>query len=264
MKKTVNERLMSVRGAVSRDCLPMIERLTPELQPPMDFVGQDFLPLLVLLPMVKNKERSAVNLAHAMECAYLAGRVHDLNSDVAVQQGQELCGHAILVGDYLYANAAVLLNSLGYDGWLDKVGSALVRRSEARQVRLSWDKRAYVTEEERLANLPKEHAELVSLAARLAAEAADFAADEMAAYAEFGFYAGVLHGLAVLGYTSGEVADRAMQQNFAKARAALAKLPDLADTATDMLLRPLVSTKYISNKEETQKIEGWWSECRKN
>lgn len=241
MKKTVNERLLKVRGAISRDCLPMIGRLSPELQPKMDFAGRDFLPLLVLLPTAQGDERAAVNLAQAMECAYLAGRVHDLNSDMAQRQGAEPCGHAILLGDYLYAHSAVLLSSGGYDGWLDKVGRALVRRSEARQVRLSWDKRAYVTEEERLANLPKEHAEMVSLAAKLAAEAAGYNAEETAAYAEFGFYLGILHGLEILGYTSGEAAQGLRDSSVVKARAALEKLPELAELAADMLLRPLVA-----------------------
>lgn len=238
MKKTVNERLLVVRGAICREYLPLSERLAQELRPSMDFVGRDFLPILVLLPTGKLTESAAVDLAAAMEFAYLAGRVHDLNAD----RGGALGGHAILLGDYLYAYAAVRLNNAGYDDWLEKVGRALVRRSEARQVSLSWEKRAYVTEEERLANLSKEHAELLSLAARLAAESAGYSAEDTAAYAEFGFYLGILHGLTVLGYGSTEAAQGLRDSSAVKARTALERLPELAEIAADMLLRPLLTS----------------------
>lgn len=259
-KSRINSRLLAVRGAVGRVYLPQMARLEANLQPKTDFAGQDVLPLLVLLPTLNVDEAAAVDLAAAMQLAFLAGRVHDLNADTKAERNDKLCGHAILVGDYLYAFAAVRLHNAGFDGWLDKVGRSLVRRSEARQQRLSWEKRPYVADEEKLHNLPKEHAEVVAVAAGLAAEAAEMNAEQAAAYAEFGFYLGILQGLTVYEIPKSVAGDKARAKAAANARLALSKLPELAVVAEEMLIEPLLAEwngavgqdicKNIYNKEE--------------
>lgn len=260
-KAAINSRLLAVRGVLSREYLPLAGRLPENVRPELDFAGQDAIPLLVLLPMCAAEDKAALDLAAAMEFAYLAGRVHDLNCDANLPQGGKLNGHAILVGDYLYAFAAVRLNGCGLDGWLDKIGNALVRRSEARQQRLGWDKRPYVADEEKLANLAREHAEVVALAGRLAAGAAKLPDEQQAAYAEFGFYLGLLHGISVCKFAPSEAVCQAESRALAGARAALGRLPELSAAAEELLLRPLscraedVShNKFLHyNKEEISK-----------
>lgn len=246
-KQTVNSRLLAVRGVIRRDYLPLADRLAEPLRPTLDFAGQDVVPLLVLLPMGDVARARAVDLAAAMQLAYLAGRVHDLNSE----QGAELCGHAILVGDYLYAFAALRLHNAGFAGWLDRMGRSLVRRSEARQERLGWGKRPYVAYEERLANLPREHAETLSVAAGLAADAAGMHGDAAAAYAEFGFYLGILHGIEVDGLPHNEPCDKGRARALRDARAALAKLPELAPAAEELLLAPLCAENAADKRENS-------------
>lgn len=249
-KSKINSRLLAVRGAVGRAWLPQAEKLSVDLRPEQDFCGRDVVPLLVLLP-AGDVADTVVDVAAAMQVAYLAGRVHDL----ATEQGGELCGHAILVGDYLYAYAAVRLQMAGYDGWLAKMGRALVRRSEARQVAVSWAKRAYVADSERLSNLPREHAEMVSVAAALAARAAGLSGDEAAAYAEFGFHLGILHGIAVYGYARSVVRDEEVARACEGARLALAKLSNvlgLADVAEELLVRPLLEALAVEPVQSAQ------------
>lgn len=250
-KNNINSRLLAVRGVISRDYLPLAGRLAEPLRPTLDFAGQDVVPLLVLLPMADVADKRAVDLAAAMQLAYLAGRVHDLNTE----QGGELCGHAILVGDYLYAFAAVRLHNAGFAGWLDKMGRALVRRSEARQVRLGWSKRPYVACEERLANLPREHAEVLAVAAGLAADAAGLVGDAAAAYTEFGFYLGVLHGIEVNGLPHNEACDRERALALNRARAALGELPHLAKKAEVLLLAPLGGRSNSKNVDKSNGVK---------
>lgn len=234
-KAMINSRLLAVRGVIKREFMPKAERLGEDYRPKLDFAGGDVVPLLVLLPTCAMQEKAAVDLAAAMQFAYLAGRVHDLTT----VHHSAMSGHAILVGDYLYAFAAIRLANAGYDDWLDKMGRALVRRSEAALVRLGWSKRAYVTKEEQLANLPKEHAELLALAAKLAAKAGGLADEECAAYAEFGFYLGLLHGMEIYGYSLGEAHELAML----KAEEALCALGDMSKLAKRLLLEPLSHNK---------------------
>lgn len=231
----INRRLLAVHAGIKRDYLPLAASLPPAEQPALDWAGKNLLPLLVLLPLADMPAAKAVKLAAAIELSYLAGRVHDLCSG-----GAALSGRAILLGDYFYALSAVRLHNAGYDGWLAKVGRTMSRRSEARLNRLAWAQRAYVPEEEQLANLPKEHAEAVSLAAKLAAEAAELNENAAAAYAEFGFYLGVLQGLLLYDHRHTEAFGQAWAQALAKARAAVAELPDLAALAEEMLLEPLL------------------------
>lgn len=245
-KSNINSRLLAVRGVIRRDYLPLADRLAEPLRPTLDFAGQDVVPLLVLLPMAEVANARAVDLAAAMQLAYLAGRVHDLNSE----QGAELCGHAILVGDYLYAFAALRLHNAGFAGWLDRMGRSLVRRSEARQVRLGWHKRPYVAYEERLTNLPREHAEVLSVAAGLAADAAGLRGEEAAAYAEFGFYLGILHGIEVDGLPHNEPCDRERARALHNARAALYKLPEISLPAEELLLAPLCGGVDVAKKAD--------------
>lgn len=243
IKTEVNSRRLAVLGVITRDYLPLADNLAAAVCPRLDFAGRDMLPLLVLLPTTGLAEAAAVNLAVAMEFSYLAGRVHDLNTE----SGSALSGHAILVGDYLYALAAVRLNNAGYDNWLDKTGRVLARRSEARIERLAWDKRAYVTDDERLAILPKEHAEAVALAAQIAADAAGMAENEKAAYAEFGYYLGILQAMQVYACPPADAYVKAACAARQKAEAAIAGLPVLAPAAVDMLLKPLLGARVQTN-----------------
>lgn len=233
-KAELAARLLTVRSAVARDFLPLAESLPEQVLPGADWLERELLPTLVLLPAVTGETNTlprAAKLALALELSFLAGRVHDKTA-----AAKAINGRAILAGDYLYAKSALTLTDCGFDGWLGKVGRQLSRRSEARRERLDWRERAFVPEAEKLANLPKENAEGVSLAAAMAAEAAGMTQKAADAYAEFGFYLGILQGIILSGYTRGAAFDEAV----AAARGALLHIPQLAEGAEPMLLAKLI------------------------
>lgn len=229
----VNSRLLAVRAAVKKDLsVPGAPAEAGLLRDEQDV--QDILPLLVLIPLADKPAAEAVRLAVSLELAYLAGRIHDL----ACRAEAPPRGSSILIGDYLYALSAARLNADGYDSWLGKVGRSLARRAEAAICRLQWAERAYVPEDERLANLHKEHAEAISLAAGLAAEASGMNEAETAAYTEFGFHLGVLQGMRLYG-CDGAAYMQAKEQSLAKAEAAVSALPQVSPLAKLLLLAPL-------------------------
>jgi hypothetical protein len=221
----VNEGLLSVRSALHKNYNAYAEMLPPKLRPHLDWLTLDLLPTLVLLPGSPDSEK----LALALELSYLAGCVHD----EAVSAGKELPGRAILVGDYLYAASAVKLAHVGYDGWLGRVGRVLARRSEGMIVRQYWAERPYVTEFEKIANLHKENAEGFSLAATMAAEKTDWSMAEKKAYAEFGFYLGMLQGICRNAYRRDSGAYAEALQNC---RTALANVPQVEVLAGEHIL----------------------------
>ncbi len=232
----VNEGLLSVRSALHKNYNAHAEMLPPELRPRLDWLTLDLLPTVVLLPDSRDSQR----LALALELSYLAGCVHD----AAVEAGKELSGRAILVGDYLYALAAVKLAHCGYDGWLGRMGRVLARRSEGMLARQYWAERPYVTEAEKIANLHKENAEGFALAAKMAAEGTDWAADAKKAYAEFGFYLGILQGICRNAYRRDGAAYAEALQNC---RAALADVPQVRALAGELILNKFeeqVETEY--------------------
>ena len=211
MKQTLlnpflQESLFAVRGLLHKNCQPYIDRLAPEYQPAFDWLNRDLLPVLIILPNTLDKSHCCVsnnicNLALAMEISFLAGRVHDLMAIIRNNQpGQgrsdmSEASRAILVGDYLYTLAANKLAQSGYSQWLERIGRTLCRRSEAKLARLRWQTRPYVSEKERLANLHKEHAEGVALAAEMAVANTDWSENERQAWTEFGFYVGQAQGV---------------------------------------------------------------------
>ncbi len=232
-KAELAARLLKVRSAVARDFLPLSESLPEQVLPGANWLEREMLPTLVLLPAAgdANTLPRAEKLALALELSFLAGRVHDKTA-----AAETVNGRAILSGDYLYAKSALTLTDCGFDGWLGKVGRVLARRSEARRERLDWRERAFVPEAEKLSLLPKENAEGVSLAAAMAAEAAGMTQKEADAYAEFGFYLGILQGIRLSGYPWGAAAEEAA----AAARGALLHIPQLAPAAEQMLLAKLM------------------------
>ncbi len=232
-KAELAARLLKVRSAVARVFLPLAERLPAQVLPGAGWPEREMLPTLVLLPQAAGNIAAwarAEKLALALELSFLAGRVHD-NTAAA----DNIHGRAILAGDYLYAQSALTLTDCGFDGWLGKVGRQLARRSEARRERLDWQGRAFVPEAEKLANLPKENGEGVSLAAAMAAEAAGMAPKAADAYAEFGFYLGILQGIILSDYTRGA----AFAEALAQARGALLHIPQLSEAAEQTLLAKL-------------------------
>ncbi len=225
-------RLLTVRSEVAKIFLPLAAALPERIVPASSWLERELLPTLALLPALHNAAADAARaekLALALELSFLAGRLHDNAAAAGVS------GRAILAGDFLYARSALTLTESGFDAWLGKVGRVLARRSEARRERLDWRERAFVPEEEKLAALPKENAEGVSLAAAMAAEAAGLPPEAAEAYAGFGFYLGVLQGVCLNGYSRGA----AYREAYAQAEQALARLaepPRLAEAAERLLL----------------------------
>lgn len=241
----VQESLQAVRVLLAKSYQPYARQLPEDCQPALDWLNRDLLPVLVLLP----NAGEARNLALALELSFLAGRVHDLT---AVARGSqhivaEATSRAILVGDYLYAAAAIKMAKSGYNQWLGRVGRVLCRRSEGKLTRLSWQARSYVPEEERLLNLHKENAEGLALAAELAVAKLDWPPEEKQAWAEFGFYVGQAQGLLLLETQPNGLA---FADAVAKAEQALSGLPCLQSAANELILKRL---RTLNNDGDNKK-----------
>lgn len=221
------EGVLAVRSALGRLYLPYAEALAQEHRPDGDWFDHELVPSLVLLPAAGRGE-DARTLAVAMELCFLAGRVHDLAGGTA-----HMPGRSVLTGDYLYSLGALQLARAGYDGWLGSVGRALCRRSEAMLTRLGWAGRPFVPESEKVANLHKETAEAMSLVAQMAVERLDWPEAHKRAYAEFGFYLGILQGIVQNGY---DTHSREYADTLELCRGSLAVRPVLAAAAETFIL----------------------------
>lgn len=233
--------LLAVRTLLGKAYQPYARRLPAFCQPSMDWLNQDLLPTLVLLPNMGETAAEAQVLALALEISFLAGRVHDLTALARKEQFALInsTSQAILVGDYLYAAAAIKMVNSGYNQWLGRVGRTLCRRSEGKLARLSWQTRAYVPEEERLLNLHKENAEGLALAAELAVAKLDWRPKERQAWAEFGFYVGQAQGLLLLEPVLRRPGCAAFAEALAQAEQALVDLPWLHAAAEELILKRL-------------------------
>ncbi|MBQ3180200.1 MAG: hypothetical protein IJB55_02485 [Firmicutes bacterium] len=222
----LNEALLAVRSELGRVYQPYAGALEAQHRPVVDWFSYELVPVLVLLP--NDGGRDARMLAVAMELCCLGGLVHDKGGGTA-----HMPGRSVLTGDYLYALGALRLAAAGYDDWLGSVGRVLCRRSEARLVRLDWVGRSFVPESEKIANLHKENAEAMSLAAQMAVERLDWPEVHKRAYAEFGFYLGILQGIVQNGY---DVRGYEYTEALELCRSALAVRPELAAAAETFIL----------------------------
>lgn len=248
-RPVLQKNLLTVRGLLHKNYQPFAELLAAEYQPPADWLNRDLLPSLILLPPVLPQSARAevsaadsCNLALAMELSFLAGRVHDLlamsdnvsaktSAGNAGQTGLTAASRAILVGDYLYTAAAMKLARSGYGQWLARIGRTICRRSEAKLARLRWPALPYVPETEKLANLHKENAEAMALAAEIALSKLDWPENERQAWTEFGFYVGLAQGVLLTDGSRSACADAVRQ-----AEQALKDLPEVQAAARTMIL----------------------------
>lgn len=193
----------AVRLTVDRLYASCAGELAAEYRPAADWLNFDLLPTLVLLPGLccgsEKMDAAMRDLAAAMELSFLGGRIHDLAA-----AKNPVNGRSILIGDDLYTLGALRLSKAGYDQWLGSVGRILCSRSEAMLNRIGWVGRSFVPEAERVVNLHRESGDAFALAAEIAASRVDMPEAERKAYAEFGFYLGVLQGMVINGHdTSG-------------------------------------------------------------
>ena len=236
-----NEGLLAVRSVLGRMFLPYAAALSPEHRPAADWFSYELVPSLVLLPGDGNCEGTRT-LAAALELCFLAGRVHDL----AAASGR-VSGRAILTGDYLYSQGALQLSRAGYDGWLGDVGRLLCRRSEAMLARSGRSGRTFVPESEKILGLHKENAEAMALAAQMATESLDWPDAHKRAYAEFGFYLGILQGIVINGYDTGS---REYADTLDLCRGSLAVRPALAEAAESFILAKFVRYNGSESRRE--------------
>lgn len=249
----LQESLLAVRTLLGKAYQPYAKLLPAFCQPSMDWLNQDLLPTLVLLPNTGETAEEARVLALALEISFLAGRVHDLTA-LARKEQPALTSQAILVGDYLYAAAAIKMVNSGYNQWLGRVGRTLCRRSEGKLARLNWQTRAYVPEEERLLNLHKENAEGLALAAELAVAKLDWQPKERQAWAEFGFYVGQAQGILLLEPVLRRPGCLAFAEALAQAEQALADLPCLRVAAEELILKRLLKFNNFSCRPLNNKL----------
>ena len=237
----MQESLLAVRAHLDKVYQPYAERLPLFCQPTLDWLNQDLLPTLVLLPNIGEAAEEAHNLALALEISFLAGRVHDLAALARKSQpsSNKLTSQAILVGDYLYAAAAIKMVNSGYNQWLGQVGRTLCRRSEGKLARLSWQTRAYVPETERILNIHKENAEGLALAAELAVAKLAWSPKERQAWTEFGFYVGQAQGILLLEPLLRRSDCLAFEDALLQAERALFNLPNLQAVAKELILKRL-------------------------
>lgn len=227
------EKLLEVRALLGRKYQPYARMLPESCRPEADWLNMELLPGLVLLPVVfgEGENPNIGRLAGAMELSFLAGRIHDL---AMLEDG--MLARSILCGDYLYAAAGLLLSGAGYEGWLGRVGKVLCRRSEGKIGELGWAGRAYIPPKERVAALHKQNAEGFALAAEMAVEGLH---GDLDTWPEFGYYVGILQGMALQGLT-GEAYSKEYGQALEQAVSALAGLPrELALAAREHILRGL-------------------------
>lgn len=262
MQRQVNSSLQTgllrVRGLLHRNFCPYAELLAAEYQPTADWLNRELVPTLILLPSVctdnvcrdKSTFAGICNLALAMELSFLANRVHDLcaagkKPETTDSFALTASSRAILVGDYLYTLAAMRIAESGYNQWLARIGRTICRRSEARLARLRWPSRPYVTEAEKLANLHKEQAEGLALAAEMSLAELDWPENERQAWTEFGFYVGLAQGILLEFGNPTEAVEKAGQ--------ILQTLPPKLQTiAQTNILAKLASCKSYQREEYEQ------------
>ena len=253
----LQENLLTVRMLLHRNYQPYASLLAAEYQPAADWLNRELLPTLVILPGISasGDNSSVCNLALALELSFLAGRVHDLTAAQPAQGDMErgsltAASRAILVGDYLYTLAASKIAQGGYNQWLGKVGRTICRRSEAKLMRLRWQTRPFVAESERIANLHKEHAEGMALAAEMAVCQTDWPEKERQAWTEFGFYVGLAQG--ILLHESGAACAEAVMQAEQALGGLSGQLQNLAQSA---ILSRLLSGQKNQRKEYEKAVK---------
>lgn len=198
MKAKALQQLMIVNKTITEEYGRYAPRIPISQKLELGWLDQDYLISLVLIPNLPmesctpEEEKRIHAAARVVQFTYLAQQVHNQVPPVGEKEDYQ---NPILIGDFLFAKSYEAMVKHGLQNWLDTLGDTICRMNEARNEKLKWQERSFISVEERAELVSGEYAHLPALAGSMGATLAGLNGEAKEALAGFGYYSGMLQGL---------------------------------------------------------------------